>query len=84
MVQIWRSPGFRKEYFPFELVRNFACFDDKIVSLDWSPDSNYLIVGSKDLIARLLCLSKMSVKYEPFKFLRHRDSVVGANIRFIH
>ena len=54
------------------------------MSLDWSPDSNYLIVGSKDLIARLLCLSKMSVKYEPFKFLRHRDSVVGANIRFIH
>ncbi|KAI9081565.1 hypothetical protein K1719_036451 [Acacia pycnantha] len=80
LVQIWRSPAFRKEYFPFELVRTFACFDDKIVSLDWSPDSNYLIVGSKDLTARLLCLKKMSggVKYEPFKFLRHRDSVIGA------
>ncbi|KAI4317413.1 hypothetical protein L6164_025282 [Bauhinia variegata] len=80
LLQIWRSPGFRKEYFPFELVRTFADFDGKITALDWSPDSNYLIVGSKDLTARLFCLRKLngSVKYKPFLFLGHRDSVVGA------
>ncbi|PQQ21285.1 periodic tryptophan protein 2 homolog [Prunus yedoensis var. nudiflora] len=53
LVQIWRSPGFKKEFFPFELVRTFADCDDKVVSLEWSPDSSYLLAGSKDLTARL-------------------------------
>lgn len=80
LVQIWRSPGFKKEFFPFELVRTFAEFDDKITALDWSPDSKYLIVGSKDLTARFLYLKKLGgvVKYKPFLFLGHRDSVIGA------
>ncbi|KAJ7962897.1 periodic tryptophan protein 2-like [Quillaja saponaria] len=80
LLQIWRSPGFRKEFFPFELVRTFADFDDNVTSLDWSPDSNYLIAGSKDFTARLLCLKKLGggIKYKPFLFLGHRDSVIGA------
>ncbi|KAJ1437035.1 WD40/YVTN repeat-like-containing domain superfamily [Sesbania bispinosa] len=80
LVQIWRSPAFRKEYFPFELVRTFAEFDAKITSFDWSPDSTYLLVGSKDLTARILCLKKLSndAKYRPFLFLGHRDSVIAA------
>ncbi|KAK3411024.1 hypothetical protein EUGRSUZ_J03040 [Eucalyptus grandis] len=53
LVQIWRSPGFRKEFFPFELVRTFADCNDKVMSLKWSPDSSYLLVGSKDLTARV-------------------------------
>lgn len=86
LLQIWRSPGFRKEFFPFELVRNFADFDDKITALDWSPDSNYVLAGSKDLTARLFCLEEVKsksnskpgqVRVKPFMFLGHRDSVVG-------
>lgn len=80
LVQIWRSPAFRKEFFPFELVRTFADFDAKITAFDWSPDSNYLLAASKDLTARILCLKKLKgdVKYKPFLFLGHRDSVVGS------
>ncbi|CAJ1967740.1 unnamed protein product [Sphenostylis stenocarpa] len=72
--------GAGKLYFPFELVRTFADFDGKITTLDWSPDSKYLIVGSKDLTARILCLKKLnsSVKKKPFLLLGHRDSVVGS------
>ncbi|WJX82479.1 U3 snoRNP protein [Trifolium repens] len=80
LVQIWRSPAFRKEFFPFELVRTFADFHSKITAFDWSPDSNYLLVASKDLTARILCLKKLKggAKYKPFLFLGHRDSVVGS------
>ncbi|XP_027354850.1 periodic tryptophan protein 2 isoform X3 [Abrus precatorius] len=58
LVQIWRSPAFRKEYFPFELIRTFTDFTAKVTSLDWSPDSKYLIVGSKDLTARIFKVCK--------------------------
>ncbi|CAI8613079.1 unnamed protein product [Vicia faba] len=80
LVQIWRSPAFRKEYFPFELVKTFADCHAKITAFDWSPDSKYLLVASKDLTARILCLKKLSGgdKYKPFLFLGHRDSVVGS------
>lgn len=77
LVQIWRSPGFSKDFFPFELLRTFLDFADKITALDWSPDSKYLIVGSKDLTARLLSLKKLK-RRKPMMFLGHRDSVVGA------
>ncbi|KAE9604591.1 putative transcription factor WD40-like family [Lupinus albus] len=80
LVQIWRSPGFRREYFGFELVRTFADFHSKVTAFDWSPDSNYLLVGSKDLTAKILYLKKVSngVRYSPFSLLGHRDSVIGS------
>ncbi|XP_057968885.1 periodic tryptophan protein 2 [Malania oleifera] len=78
LVQIWRSPGFKREFFPFELIRTFADFDATATALEWSPDSNYLLVGSKDLTARLFCVKKSSGVYNrPFLFFGHRDSVVG-------
>lgn len=79
LVQIWRSPGFRKEFFPFELVRTFADCDDRVTCLNWSPDSNYLLAGSRDLTVRLFCLRKLEgFKHKPFLFLGHRDVIVGA------
>ncbi|KAG8379867.1 hypothetical protein BUALT_Bualt07G0134000 [Buddleja alternifolia] len=83
LLQIWRSPGFRKEFFPFELVKTFADCNDRITSLDWSPDSKYLVVGSKDLTARLFYLDvakrkKKNILGKPFLFLGHRDVIVGA------
>ncbi|GAB2269473.1 U3 snoRNP protein [Dionaea muscipula] len=78
LIQIWRSPGFKKEFFPFELVRTFADFDDRVTSLDWSPDSSYLLAGSKDLTVRLFCVRKLKGFHKPFLFLGHRDVIVGA------
>ncbi|XP_062008257.1 periodic tryptophan protein 2 [Rosa rugosa] len=80
LVQIWRSPGFKKEFFPFELVKTFADCDDKVTALEWSPDSVYVLAGSKDLTARIFCMKKFKlggVKIKPFMFLGHRDTVVG-------
>uniref|UniRef100_A0A5B7C0R6 Small-subunit processome Utp12 domain-containing protein n=1 Tax=Davidia involucrata TaxID=16924 RepID=A0A5B7C0R6_DAVIN len=77
LLQIWRSPGFKKEFFPFELIRTFADCDNKVTALDWSPDSNYLLAGSKDLTVRLFCLKKLSGFNKPFLFLGHRDTIVG-------
>ncbi|CAH9147069.1 unnamed protein product [Cuscuta epithymum] len=77
LVQIWRSPGFRKEFFPFELIRTFADCDDKVTSLDWSPDSQYILAGSKDMIVRLFCLSKLNKLHKPFLFVAHRDVIVS-------
>ncbi|PON89397.1 Periodic tryptophan protein [Trema orientale] len=80
LLQIWRSPGFKKEFFPFELVRTFADCDEKVTALDWSPDSSYLLAGSKDLTARLFCMEKLKsnkVRDKPFMFLGHRDTVMG-------
>lgn len=78
LLQIWRSPAFRREVFAFELVRTFAEFDDKVVAIDWSLDSEYLLVGSKDLTARLFYVKKLKgALNKPFLFLGHRDTVVG-------
>ncbi|KAF9619369.1 hypothetical protein IFM89_006556 [Coptis chinensis] len=81
LVQIWRSPGFRKEFFPFELVRTFADCDGNVTALDWSPDGEYLLVGSKDLTVRLFCLKKFKgnnrMMNKPFIFLGHRETIVG-------
>ncbi|KAK7311851.1 hypothetical protein RJT34_10268 [Clitoria ternatea] len=79
-VQLWKSPAFSTDYFAFQLDRTFADFSAKITTFDWSPDSKYLIVGSKDLTAKILCTKKPKngVRHRPFMFLGHKDSVVGA------
>lgn len=60
------------------MVRTFADCNDKVTALNWSPDSNYLLAGSKDLTVRLFCLKKLSNVSKPFMFLGHRDTIVGA------
>ena len=77
LLQIWRSPGFRKEFFPFQLERTFSDFDDAVTALDWSPDSSHIIAGSKDLTVRLLSLKRSKGGSKPLRFLGHRDTVVG-------
>lgn len=78
LLQIWKSPGFRREVFGFELVRTFADCNDKILAIDWDTESKYLIVGSKDLTGRFFCVDKIKGSYKkPFLLLGHRDSVVG-------
>jgi periodic tryptophan protein 2 len=78
LLQIWHAPGFKKEFFPFKLMQTFANFDDKVTVLKWSPDSKYILAGSKDLTARLFSMNKTSVvKTKSFLFMGHRDTVVG-------
>ncbi|KAL6006116.1 U3 snoRNP protein [Asimina triloba] len=78
LLQIWRSPGFRKEFFPFHLLRTFADCNGSITALDWSPDSEYVLAASKDMTVRLFCVKKLKGFRKPFLFLGHRDHPVGA------
>uniref|UniRef100_A0A1D1ZDQ3 Periodic tryptophan protein 2 n=1 Tax=Anthurium amnicola TaxID=1678845 RepID=A0A1D1ZDQ3_9ARAE len=78
LVQVWRSPGFRKEFFPFQLERTFPDCDAPVTALDWSPDSAYLLAGSKDLTVRLFSSRRSKGNNKPFLFLGHRETVVGA------
>ncbi|KAL2493510.1 periodic tryptophan protein 2 [Abeliophyllum distichum] len=82
LLQIWRSPGFKKEFFPFELIKTFADCNDRITALDWSPDSQFILAGSKDLTVRLFYLkqSKRKSYNKPFLFLGHRDAIVAGDI----
>ncbi|KAL9232034.1 hypothetical protein vseg_007183 [Gypsophila vaccaria] len=81
LIQIWRAPGFKKEFFPFELVRTFADCNDRVTCLCWCPHSLYLLAGSRDLTVRMFCLRKRNVLHKnannPFLFLGHRDAIVG-------
>ncbi|KAL4194141.1 hypothetical protein AMTRI_Chr05g67220 [Amborella trichopoda] len=74
LVQVWKSPGFKKEFSAFQLVKTFAGFDGAVRALDWSPDSQWLLAGSKDLTARLFCLKKLK-RLKPF--VGHRDVITG-------
>ena len=52
--------------------------------LNWSPDSKYLLVGSKDLAARLFYVNetlKGVRSNKHFLLLGHRDSIVGCFFR---
>ncbi|XP_039116001.1 periodic tryptophan protein 2-like [Dioscorea cayenensis subsp. rotundata] len=77
-VQVWRSPGFRKEFFPFERVHELRPCAADVTVINWSPDSAYLLVGSKDLTVRLYCLKSYGGSKKPYLFLGHRESIVGA------
>uniref|UniRef100_A0A803LN58 Small-subunit processome Utp12 domain-containing protein n=1 Tax=Chenopodium quinoa TaxID=63459 RepID=A0A803LN58_CHEQI len=67
------------QFIAVAVVRTFADFDDTVSCLNWSPDSGYLIAGSRDLTVRLFCLRKLKEfkNNKPFLFLGHRDVIVG-------
>lgn len=47
--------------------------------MDWSPGSDYVLAGSKDLTVRLFCLKTKFKDYtKPFLFLGHREMIVGS------
>ncbi|CAI0450777.1 unnamed protein product [Linum tenue] len=84
LVEIWLSPGFKKEPFAFHLVRTLADCEATVTALEWSLDSKYLLVGSKDLTARLFLVERLSegVTNKPYLFLGHRDTVVGCFFKY--
>jgi periodic tryptophan protein 2 len=75
-VQIWKTPSVQREFVPLTLSRTIAGFSDSAVCLDWSVDSKSLVIGSRDLTARVYY--NVHSKYMAMTVLSgHRDSVVG-------
>ncbi|KAJ2964255.1 hypothetical protein NQZ79_g742 [Umbelopsis isabellina] len=76
-VQVWRTPGFNREFAPFVLHRTYTGHYDDILHLSWSSDSNFFLTTSRDMTAHIYSL----VPTEGFTHMTlsgHRDAVLGA------
>jgi periodic tryptophan protein 2 len=75
--QIWCTPSIVREFSPLKLNRNIAGHHDDTTTLDWSADSESIIMGSKDLSARIYY--RVRSKYMAVSVLSgHRDEILGA------
>lgn len=62
-LQVWRTPSFEKQMSPMQLHRTYGQCHDDVLDLDWSPDSRFVAVASKDIVARVFSLSPQRVSY---------------------
>ncbi|XP_031564589.1 periodic tryptophan protein 2 homolog [Actinia tenebrosa] len=75
-VQVWVAPGHTKEFAPFVLHRTYTGNYDDTMCIDWSADSRFFIVGSRDMTARIYSLDPME-NFKPVTLSGHRNTVVG-------
>lgn len=74
---IYKTPSMRREFAPLTLCRKISGHDDTVVCFDWSEDSQSIIMGSKDLSARIYY--RIASKHMAMTTLvGHRDAIVGA------
>jgi periodic tryptophan protein 2 len=76
-LQIWRTPGFEVEFAPFILHREIAGPYDDIISLQWSPDSQFILAGCKDMTIRVFSTDPVD-GFEPSILTGHKDVINGA------
>ena len=75
--QIWKTPGIQKEFAPLVLARTIGGFHDDAVCLDWSHDSESIVVGSKDLSAKVFYRVR-SPNMATTTLSGHRDKIIGS------
>ena len=56
-LQVWRAPGFVKLFAPMQLYRTYGGCTTDITSVDWTEDSFWITVASKDLTARCVLMT---------------------------
>ena len=76
-VQVWHTPGTRREFSPFVLHRTYTGHHDDVISIEWSRDSKYFVTGSRDLIAHVYTLHTLP-GWIPPTLAAHHERVVGA------
>ncbi|CAG8453180.1 5860_t:CDS:2 [Paraglomus brasilianum] len=76
-IEVWKSPGFNKEFAPFVLHRKYTGHYDDVVGLSWSGDSQYFISCSKDMTARIYSVNPIE-GFTKTVLSGHKDTVVGA------
>eukprot|EP01041_Mallomonas_annulata_P006791 gene6791-13750_t len=74
--QIWKTPRIIHEFSPLTLCRNLSGHHDDVTCLDWSSDSNSIVMASKDLSARVYH-SIHSKKMALTILSGHRDEIIG-------
>ena len=73
---VYRAPGPHREFNPFVLERSFHAAFDQTTCIDWSSDSKVLIVGGKDMSARLYPIESL-VNFRNYALGGHTDMVVA-------
>lgn len=76
-VQVWYSPGLRREFAPFVLHRTYTGLGDMVVSIEWSSDSSVIMASCRSGTARIWTVETVD-GYEPFTLSGHKSCVVGA------
>ncbi|TMW63776.1 hypothetical protein Poli38472_002717 [Pythium oligandrum] len=76
-VQVWHTPGLRREFAPFVLHRTYGGHYADILTLTWSHDSKFFVTGAEDLSARVWSVDSYP-DFQPVVLAGHRDFVVGA------
>ncbi|KAK9845761.1 hypothetical protein WJX81_001752 [Elliptochloris bilobata] len=76
LLQVWRTPGVGKSVAPMQLHRTYGGCHGDIAALDWSADSQWVAVASKDLTARVFSLDPIE-GYRPPTLAGHRAALVG-------
>ena len=78
-VQVWYSPGMRREFAPFVLHRTYTGLGDQVVSINWSSDSSVILASCKAGTVRIWTVNTVE-NYVPFTLSGHKSCVVGAYI----
>lgn len=77
MVFVFKAPGeLTGEYGGFVLRRYFFGAHDDVVCLDWSADSRFLVVGSRDSSTKVYGV-ELYEKFRPYQLGGHTDALVG-------
>eukprot|EP00118_Oscarella_pearsei_P014686 m.127668 g.127668 ORF g.127668 m.127668 type:complete len:691 (+) comp37932_c0_seq27:393-2465(+) len=79
-VQTWLAPGHSKAFSPFTLHKTYPGQYDDAVAIDWSSDSRFLVVASKDMSASVLPV-KHSKSFTKATMTGHRATVMAAFFR---
>lgn len=75
-IHIWNTPKNEKQFAPFVFYNEIFGHNDKITCLDWSPDSNTILSGSRDMTVRIHSIHK-DKKRMSITLAGHRDTIVG-------
>jgi len=77
-VQVWLTPGIRREFAPMVLHRKYTGLVGDVTTLDWSSDSSVLLAGGKDCQARVWTVDTVK-DYEPWTLVGHKKPLVGVH-----
>lgn len=76
-IQVWHSPGLRREFAPFVLHRTYTGLGDAVVSIEWSSDSSVIMASSRAGTVRIWTVDTTE-GFEPITLSGHKSCAVGA------
>ncbi|KAJ3349793.1 hypothetical protein GGF32_005278 [Allomyces javanicus] len=77
-AQVWKTPGFHREFAPFILHRVFTGHFDDVVHVAWRADSRVFLTCARDMTTRVFAVTAPSSGYQVITLGGHRHPVIGA------